>query len=155
MYFSHQTFEPKSSYTALKEGKKKLPVTTPQQAMEIQKFYEKIMKSGGKQIKDLQVCLITCSIQVCGGLSESLQIYDLRMVLCYAYTGPWIRVHSHFILSPRVYPVHTWYNVVLCIIYIDVIRPNPTLNKVVTLAVAKVEECETEAERKIIMKLCR
>ncbi|KAK6166285.1 hypothetical protein SNE40_023018 [Patella caerulea] len=47
------SFEPQSAYAALKEGKKKIPVTTPQKAKEIQKFYQKIMKSGGAHMKDL------------------------------------------------------------------------------------------------------
>ncbi|XP_048243736.1 RISC-loading complex subunit tarbp2-like isoform X2 [Haliotis rufescens] len=82
------TFEPKSSYTALKEGKKKLPVTTPQQAMEIQKFYEKIMKSGGKQIKDLQgKSLNAPSTNFCQMLQEiaevqrfEVQYFDIKEI---------------------------------------------------------------------------
>ncbi|KAL5006542.1 hypothetical protein ScPMuIL_015348 [Solemya velum] len=44
------TGDPKSSYTALKEGKKKIPVASPQQTKEIQKFHAKIMKSGKKNL---------------------------------------------------------------------------------------------------------
>ncbi|XP_041365715.1 RISC-loading complex subunit tarbp2-like [Gigantopelta aegis] len=42
------SFEPKASYTALKQGKQKLMVTSPQQAVEIKAFYDKIVKASGK-----------------------------------------------------------------------------------------------------------
>lgn len=44
--------ELRASYTALKEGKKNIPVPTPQQAKQIRKFYERIMN--GKQINRLK-----------------------------------------------------------------------------------------------------
>ncbi|ESP03182.1 hypothetical protein LOTGIDRAFT_199429 [Lottia gigantea] len=47
------SFEPQSAYTALKEGKRNIAVTTPQKAKEIQKFYQKIMKNGGSRMKEL------------------------------------------------------------------------------------------------------
>ncbi|XP_021375211.1 RISC-loading complex subunit tarbp2-like [Mizuhopecten yessoensis] len=46
--------ELRASYTALKEGKKKIPVPNPQQTKEIQKFYEKILKSDNKTMQKLK-----------------------------------------------------------------------------------------------------
>ncbi|KAL3831264.1 hypothetical protein ACJMK2_023038 [Sinanodonta woodiana] len=46
--------EPKASYTALKEGSKKIPVANPKQTKEIQRFYQKMVKNANKQIKNLQ-----------------------------------------------------------------------------------------------------
>lgn len=44
----------KASYTALKEGKVKVPVLSPKQNKEIQKFYQTVMKKSSKQLKNLQ-----------------------------------------------------------------------------------------------------
>ncbi|WAQ95020.1 PRKAB-like protein [Mya arenaria] len=44
----------KASYTALKEGRVKVPVLTPKQNKEIQKFYQNVTKKSTKQLKNLQ-----------------------------------------------------------------------------------------------------
>ncbi|KAH3721767.1 RISC-loading complex subunit tarbp2-like isoform X1 [Dreissena polymorpha] len=43
-----------ASYTALKEGKVKVPVLTTKHNKEIQKFYQTVMKKSSKQLKSLQ-----------------------------------------------------------------------------------------------------
>ncbi|KAK3587847.1 hypothetical protein CHS0354_019717 [Potamilus streckersoni] len=48
------SLEPKASYTALKEGLKKIPVANPKQTKEIQRFYQKMVKNANKQLKNLQ-----------------------------------------------------------------------------------------------------